>query len=134
MTPTCVLDASALLCYLQDEPGSDRVGEALGEGAAISAINWAEVLSKLADRGENPDAVSRRLSDQGLLGQALAVQPLDETMARDIARLRPLTRPVGLSLADRACVALARKLDVPAITADRAWKSLKLGVRIQILR
>ncbi len=134
MTPACVLDPSALLCYLQDERGSERVTEALAEGAAISAINWAEVLSKLSDRGENPDTVSRRLSEQGLLGKALAVQPLDETTAREIARLRSVTRAAGLSLADRACLALGRQLGLPVLTSDRAWRNFKLGVSVQVVR
>src|SRR5581483_6958269 len=101
-----VLDASALLCLLRAEPGSDAVSEAASYGAWISAVNWAEVLSKLAVEGIPPDVVARQLTELGWLGQALQVVPLDDALARDVARLRPLTRSLGLSLADRACLAL----------------------------
>lgn len=129
-----VLDASAFLAYLQGEPGAELVADALVQGVAISAVNWAEVLSKLAERGQNPDTVATHLVEQGLLNKAILVHPLDEALARAIAKLYLPTRSFGLSLGDRACLALALNLNLPALTADRAWKSLSLGVNVHCIR
>ncbi|WP_254568135.1 type II toxin-antitoxin system VapC family toxin [Oscillatoria sp. HE19RPO] len=118
--PIAVLDASALLAYLQGEPGADDVADALLQKATISAINWAETLSKLAERGQDPDTVTTQLREGGLLDQALIIYPADEELARDIAKLRVSTRSFGLSLGDRACLALALKLHLPALTSDIA--------------
>ncbi len=132
--PAFVLDASALLAYLQGEPGASVVAEALVQGAAISAVNWAEVLSKLAERGQDPDTVATHLSEHGLLDKAILVYPLDENLARAIAKLHNGTRNVGLSLGDRACLALALSLNLPALTTDRAWENLNLGVDVRRIR
>ena len=105
--PAFVLDASALLAYLQGEPGASVVASALVQGAALSAVNWAEVLSKLAERSQDPDTVATYLTEQGLLDKAILIYPLDETLARAIAKLHSQTRSAGLSLGDRACLALA---------------------------
>lgn len=90
--PIAVLDASALLAYLQGEPGADEVADVLLQKAAISAINWAETLSKLAERGQEPDAVTTQLREEGLLDYALIIYPADEELAHDIAKLRVSTR------------------------------------------
>ncbi|MBI3271272.1 MAG: type II toxin-antitoxin system VapC family toxin [Planctomycetes bacterium] len=116
------------------EPGKDRVTEALDAGAAISAANWAEFLTKAAETGEDPDALSTRLTKLGILGTLLSVHPLDEAAAREVARLRTATRAAGLSLGDRACLALAKALGLPALTADRAWARVKLGVTVRVIR
>ncbi|MGK7904649.1 MAG: type II toxin-antitoxin system VapC family toxin [Hormoscilla sp.] len=129
-----VLDASALLAYLQGEPGADRVAEVLEIGAAIGAVNWAETLTKLADHGQDPDVVATLLSNQGLLNKTLLVYPVDENIARKIAQLRQQTRSMGLSLGDRACLALASQLTLPALTTDRAWSNLNLAVQIRLIR
>ena len=135
MSATSVVDASALLAYLQDEPGADRVTEALTNGCAMSSVNWAEVLSKLADAGQDPENVSASMLDQGLLHTALRLQALDESGAREIARLRPLTRSVGLSLGDRACLALGRSMGLPVLTTDRVWKDIEdLDVIVDVIR
>jgi len=126
-----VLDASAALAYLRDEEGAERVAEALGDGAVMSAANWAEVLSKVADLGEDPEALEARLLAEGLIGSALEIVPLEPRDAAAIARLRPVTRAAGLSLGDRACLALAARLDLPALTADRAWMGLDLGTEVE---
>ena len=133
-TPAFVLDSSALIAYLRDEQGADHVRQVLSQRVAISAVNWAEVLSKLAEVGMDPHREARQLLEHGVLANALVVVSLDEGMARHIALLRPLTRSAGLSLGDRACLALARFLSVPALTTDRAWEALKLGVKIQGIR
>jgi PIN domain nuclease of toxin-antitoxin system len=133
--PAVVLDSSALLAFLQDEPGAEAVEGALAERAAMSAANWAEVLTKMADAGVPPQEVTRRLEAEGVLGDGLAIVPLGQAAAEEIAGLRTQTRRVGLSLGDRACLALARNLGLPAMTADRAWAALSLsGVKVEVIR
>lgn len=134
LTPTAVLDASALLAYLQGEPGADYVAASLTQGTAMSAVNWAEVLSKLLERGKLPQAVTAQLRDLGLLGQAILIYPVDEALALINAELLPSTRAMGLSLGDRACLALALTLNLPALTADKAWSSVDAGVSVQLIR
>jgi len=134
MKHAAVLDASALLTYLHDEPGADHVALALERGCAISAANWAETLTKLADAGRGPDEVTAALREQGLLNAAIHVVAMDEEAAREVARLRPLTKKAGLSLGDRACLALGRLLQLPVLTTDRAWKGLDLGVEVVLIR
>lgn len=129
-----VLDASALLAYLTGEPGVDVVAEALSDRAAISAANYAEVLSKLADEGEDPKAVARRLETRGLAGRILRVVALEPVDAVAIAEFRDATRAAGLSLADRACLALGRRLRLPVLTADRQWTGIAIGVDVHLLR
>jgi PIN domain nuclease of toxin-antitoxin system len=134
--PAYVFDASALLCYLLREEGWERVGALLLQPAeiAIGAANWAEVLSNIALRGLEPHSYAQQLTNQGILGQVLHIYPLDDLLARETARLHRLTRSAGLSLADRACLALGRHLQKPVLTTDRAWKKLHVGVKIEVLR
>ena len=129
-----ILDASALLAYLLDEPGGDRVQAALLSGAEISAVNWAETLAKLADTGQDPDAKAATLKNEGLLGQLLAVVPFDEAGAIETARLRRSTRHLKLSLGDRACLALGRTRGLPVLTADRSWRPLAVKVKVVVVR
>jgi ribonuclease VapC len=129
-----VLDASAFLAYLHDEPGSALVEAALLQGAVMSFVNWAEVLSKVADRGNDPQALVRELETQGLLGQDLELVAMIQVDAVAIAQLRPLTKSIGLSLGDRACIALGQRLGLTVLTSDRVWEGLDLGVEIQVIR
>jgi ribonuclease VapC len=129
-----VLDASALLAYLRDERGAEVVAGAIAEGAAISAVNLSEVLSRAADRGEEPVRLAQRMRDRGLLDGAISIEPFTTEDAIEVARLRPTTRKQGLSLGDRACIALARRLDLPALTADVAWSQLDLAVELHQIR
>ncbi|MFL5911476.1 MAG: type II toxin-antitoxin system VapC family toxin [Gaiellaceae bacterium] len=131
---SAVLDASAFLAYLRDEPGADDVADAIADGAAISTANLAEVLSRAADRGADPQRLTRQLTERGLLDGAIAVEPLLAADTVEIARLRPLTREHGLSLGDRACLALAKRLELPAVTADTAWSRLDLRVEVRRIR
>lgn len=133
-TPACVLDSSALLAYLWDEPGTDTVELALQNDAAISAVNWTEVLSKLADAGNDPDTAAARMLNQGAVAELLLIWAFDADLALDAARLRAQTRPFGLSLGDRACLALGSLLNVPVLTADSAWAKLKTNVAVQTIR
>jgi ribonuclease VapC len=129
-----VLDASALLAYLSDEQGADAVTDAIAAGATISAVNLAEVVSRSADRGVDPAALSVQLRESGLLGGAITVEVFTTVDAIETGRLRPLSRAAGLSLGDRACLALARRLDAPALTADAAWADVDHGVELQPIR
>jgi ribonuclease VapC len=131
-----VLDASALIAHLRREPGGEHVQEALVSegGNLIAAVNWAEVLTKAADRGVAPEELDQQLRATGLIGQQVHVRPLDEAQALQIAKLRPLTRAFGLSLGDRACLALARAEGATVLTTDRAWSQLEVGVSITVIR
>ena len=129
-----VLDASAFLAYLRDEPGASVVENALTQRACISIVNWAEVLSMVADVGEDPEALALHLENEGLLGNNLEIIPLTEEDALLLAQLRPLTKTSGLSLGDRACLALGMRLKLPVFTADRTWASLNLAVQVQLIR
>lgn len=132
--PSAVLDASALLAYLRDEPGADVVADAVAGGAAISTVNLGEVLSRVADRGADPARVARQMTDRGLLDGTIMVEPFTSADAVEVGRLRPLTRAHGLSLGDRACLALARRLGRPAVTADTAWSQLDLDLDLRQIR
>jgi ribonuclease VapC len=129
-----VLDASALLAYLGNEPGAQAVTDAIAEGAVISTVNLAEVLSTVAARGPDPAALAAELVARGLLGGALIVEPFGDADAIETARLRPLTRAAGLSLGDRACLALGHRRRAPVLTADATWVGIDLGLDIRTIR
>ena len=132
-TATSVLDASALLALIQDEAGADRVERAIAEGALVSTVNWAEVLSRLVQLGGDPAQIGAQAvpgSDAGLLH----LVPFDDEHARETARLRRPTQSLGLSLADRSALALARLLGLRVLTTDRAWRSLRLPIKIEVIR
>jgi PIN domain nuclease of toxin-antitoxin system len=122
---TFVLDASSLLAYLQDEDGASDVEEVLARSATIGTANLAEALSTLALRGAEPREVLAELEARGVLGGLLAVEPLTIDDALAIAELRAPTKEHGLSLGDRACLALGIRLELPVMTADRAWVELE---------
>ena len=123
-----VLDASALLALLKEEPGHERVAEVVAR-AAVGAVNLSEVAAKLADAGMPEGAVREALG-----GLALEIHDFDRELAFRTGMLRPLTRSTGLSLADRSCLALGRRLDLPVLTTDRAWKDLDLAVEVRLVR
>ena len=128
-----VLDASALLAYLNEEPGAEVVEKSLAAGSAIGTVNWAEVLSKAMETGIAPETLAAELEKRGILGNTLDVLPLTIEDSKEIARLRPLTRPFGLSLGDRACLALGKRLSIPILTADRIWAEVP-GVHVTVIR
>lgn len=123
-----VLDASAVLALIHREPGEARVGELLGR-SAISTVNLAEVHGKLIQRGA-PDEVAwaaiQRLD--------LEIVTFDTAQAHAVGSMLPPTRHLGLSLGDRACLALAQQRGVPAVTTDRNWAKLELGIAIEVIR
>jgi PIN domain nuclease of toxin-antitoxin system len=128
-TPRAVLDASALLAYLQRERGHLAVAPLL-EGAAISAVNLSEVLQKAMAAGVLVQGLEADLHAVGV-----RVHAFDTEDAASAAELWSSTRKLGLSLGDRACLALARRLHVPAYTADRAWTAVKVpGVVVRTVR
>lgn len=133
LAPTSVLDASAVMALLHDEEGSSVVVDAIADGAIISVVNWAEVLSKVAADGDNPRDVASRL---GVTGNeaVIGVEALTAEDCIEVARLRPITKPQGLSLADRACLVLAERLDVPALTTDREWANAAVGAEVRLIR
>ena len=125
---TTVVDSSALLALLWSEPGSEAVATVMAD-AIISAVNMAEVCSKLADRGIVGVEVRALLSEL-----AIRVVAFDESQAFKTGDLRLATRAFGLSIGDRACLALAVSEKLGVITADKAWDSLNLGMSITLIR
>jgi len=124
-----VLDASALLAVLYGEPGTDQLSPQLLSAATSSTVNLAEVQSRLVSQGIDPgDAWEATLSP---IREATV---FTSEHAKIAGNLVAQTSPLGLSLGDRACLALAIALRVPVYTADRAWKNLKLGIRIHVVR
>jgi ribonuclease VapC len=122
-----VLDASALLAVLRAEPGAERVPRL--EGARVGAVNLSEVVAKLIE-DEVPEAEVRR----AIGGLELDVHAFDARLAYVAGILRRSTRALKLSFGDRACLALAQSLGAPALTADRSWSRLDLGVAIEVIR
>jgi len=125
---TAVLDASAVLALMNGEPGADRVAQSL-DGAIMSVANAIEVGTRLMDRGasfdEAWDALDRLDID---------LVDLDAELGAIAIELRGSTRAQGLSLADRACLALAVREGLPALTADRVWISLDLPCKVEVIR
>lgn len=123
-----VLDASALLALLNAESGAQLVEDVLPE-SVISAVNLAEVVTRLSAVGMPEGEVRDALR---LLG--LRTIPFDEQQAFQAGLLYSHTAALGLSLGDRACLALARRTAATALTADRAWAELDLGLEIKLIR
>lgn len=125
---SAVLDASAVLAHMLSEPGSQAVGELAADGL-LSAVNMSEVIAKLLERNLTLAQV-----DEIFYRYGFEVVPFDEELARQAAALRVATRRLGLSLGDRACLALAQREGLPAVTADKQWAKLKLGIDIKVVR
>jgi PIN domain nuclease of toxin-antitoxin system len=123
-----VLDSSALLAYLNAEPGADLVEPLLGN-AKISTVNVAEVVGRLVAQNGSVTAIREMLD---IL--ALDMVDFDRDLAERAGELINRTRKQGLSLGDRACLALAARENLPAISADRAWAKLGIGVEIKLIR
>jgi len=127
-----VVDASALVAYARRETGADVVSARLksGDRVLVSAVNWAEAAGKLRDYGMTP-AILR----QALAAVDAEVIAFTESDADTVASLTPRLRPLGLSLGDRACLALATAARAPALTAERAWASIDLpGLVVELIR
>lgn len=122
-----VLDASAVLALLLEEPGAEKVLSAL-PGALLSSVNLAELVGTLCERGMPGDEAMLAIDSLGV-----EVVAFDSEQARLAGELRPITRSAGLSLGDRACLALARLTNRPAMTADIAWTAVP-GIEVIQIR
>jgi len=123
-----VVDASAVLAFILQETGAEAVADLRGSGV-ISTVNLAEVASRLVDLG-----YTRRKIDAALNDLFLTVEPFGKADATQAALLRTSTRHVGLSLGDRACLALAMRERLPVLTGDRDWSKVDVGVDIRLIR
>ena len=124
----CVLDASALIAFLRREPGGAAVASSFAE-AVISTVNLTEVVTRMIDEGFSPGRAAEVVAQT-----TVETIPFDEGLALEAGFLRRATRHLGLSLGDRACLALAARLGVPALTADRRWAELEVGVEVRLIR
>ncbi len=125
---TAVWDASALLLVLRKEPGWEAFAAKL-EGGAISTVNLSEVATKLLEVGGTSEKTRQVLTEL-----PLEVHDFTSDLAYRAATLREPTRALGLSLGDRACLALGLSLGSPVLTADRIWRRLAVGVEIVLVR
>jgi ribonuclease VapC len=124
-----VLDASAILAVIGGEPGGEKLTPALLAHAVASTVNLAEVQTKLVSRGWNSDEAW-----EDATSPVREVVAFNEEHARLAGDLVSHTRHLGLSLGDRACLALGTALDCPVYTAEKTWKKVKLDVAIHIIR
>lgn len=124
-----VLDASALLALIHEEPGSDKLLPELLAQSIVSTVNLAEVQGKLVSSGWLPEEAW-----EDAISAVTEIHPFTAEHAKATGDLITRTRALGLSLGDRACLALALELNAPVYTADRSWKKLKLGVSIHVIR
>ncbi len=126
-----ILDSSAVLAVLFQELGQDVVKAAFNDSAGISVANLAETMTRLVRDGMPPEQAERALA-----ALPLTLHDLDYDLAIQAGALFAQTRPFGLSLGDRACLALARREKLPALTADRAWLQAgpAVGVEVRLIR
>jgi ribonuclease VapC len=123
-----VLDSSAILAFFQKEQGWEKVRAVLPDGV-VSSLIFAEVVTRLTLGGGKPSQIAAAWDDLQLI-----VEPFDDARARTAGLMVDKTRAFRLSLADRACLALARELKLPAVTADRSWRKVDLGVEVVLIR
>lgn len=121
-----ILDSSALVALVLNEPGAERVEKAL-EDAAISAVSLAETVTLFARRGLSPADIHALIDPL-----RLEVVPMDAPRAYAAGLLEPVTRPAGLSLGDRACLALAIERGQPALTGDHAWLRVAAALKVEV--
>jgi ribonuclease VapC len=123
-----VIDASAILALLKMEEGHEKVAEKLDD-AIISSVNFSEVITVIARNGFGTEEVIKSLKNT-----FLHIVEFDTEQAIIAATLDKTTKKQGLSLGDRACLALAKHKNLPVLTSDKIWKKLDLGVEVQIIR
>ena len=129
MKSSVVLDASAVMAVLNQEAGAERLTPDVLLDAVCSTLNVAEVQGKLVERGLDPEDAWEDV--MGIVRNSI---PFAAEHAKAAGSLIAQTRALGLSLGDRACLALALELGAPVYTADRSWKNLKLNLRINLIR
>jgi PIN domain nuclease of toxin-antitoxin system len=125
---TVVLDASALLAYLLQEPGAEVVDGLLSD-ARMTSVNWAEVVQKSLSAGVEVQGMREELQALGM-----QVEPFVAADGERAGQLWALTRQQGLSLGDRACLSLGLRLGLKVVTCDQAWAELPLELEVQVLR
>ncbi|MBL9010135.1 MAG: type II toxin-antitoxin system VapC family toxin [Alphaproteobacteria bacterium] len=123
-----VIDSSAVIALILQEEGAAAVA-AFVAGASISAVNYAEVLEVLGRRG-----MDASLAHSAFASLGIEIAPFDAVHARRTAALAPVTRHLGLSLGDRACLAVAEQRGVSAITADRRWAEAGVNIKVTLIR
>jgi ribonuclease VapC len=124
-----VVDSSVILAVIHQEPGFENITPELLSRAIVSTVNLAEVQGKLVSWGWDPDEAWEDAT--GAVGE---IVPFNIDHAKTAGSLIAATRSLGLSLGDRACLALGLALKAPVYTADRSWKKLKLNLRIHVIR
>lgn len=129
-----ILDSSALLAWLFNEPGKEHVSTALKKGCLINTVNWCEVVQKSIDRGMSSELVYERLKAAHIMDAALKITSFTEPLSITAAELIKQTKPFGLSLGDRACLAFGIERKQPILTADRIWAEIDLPVPVQLVR
>lgn len=123
-----MLDASAILALYFDEPGADIVRDVVAR-SFVSSVNYTEVVSVALDRGVSFERLVLSLSAMGFI-----LVPHDLSLARRAGELRLPTKRFGLSTGDRACLALAGREALPALTTDRSWRGLDIGIEVRLIR
>ena len=123
-----ILDASAILAVLNDEAGAEYVMPLLDD-AVVCSVNFAEVVSKLTERGGSLHQIR-----EALLAIGLNVIDFDLSLAERTGTLRAETKSRGLSLGDRACLALAEREGLPAVTGDQRWYRAVAGIEVYVIR
>ena len=121
-----VLDTSAIIALLSDEPGADKVRDAL-PSSVVSAVNYAEALSRYERDNRDSRAIAAHLTSE-----VREIVPFDAALAYTVAHLIRQTRPLGLSLGDRCCLGLAIDRSASVLTADRVWLRLQLPTPLEI--
>jgi PIN domain nuclease of toxin-antitoxin system len=124
-----VVDASVVIAYLRREPGWTSLEPHLAGHCLISTVNLTEVIGKLREKGVDHATLEAILEQLGL-----TVVAFDEAQARRAGELRVATRHLGLSLGDRACLALAAVQGLTALTTDAAWGAFKAAIAVQVVR
>ena len=128
--PSCVIDTSAVFIDLQNERGASEARKWL-RNAAVSSVNLHEIAAKMVEKGASRDQARTVIEKL-----RLTVHPLSAEEAIEGGFLRIATKAQGLGLGDRACLALAKRLDLPAVTGDRAWAEMadELGIEVVVVR
>ena len=124
-----VFDASAILALLQQEPGAEKLTNEIRKNAVVSTVNLAEVQSKLVKMRNEPERAW-----EAALSSIAVVEPYTIEQAKIAGSMIATTEKYGLSLGDRCCLALAIELKAPVYTTEQAWKNLKVGIPIHVIR
>ena len=128
MTNKIIFDSSAILALLNMERGHEIVAQNL-DRAIVSSVNFSEVITVLARKGLGQEQVIKSLKET-----FLHIEDFDTEQAIIAAKLDEITKAHGLSLGDRACLALAKSKNLPVLTADKVWKDLELSIKVQLIR